>query len=1092
MQTILGPFHPHLENALVEAIQERKAADPLCPLLILLPSDSLRRRLKILLTRERSGSFVNLLLLTFHQLTARLLEEKLGLRLPVLRDDLFLEEVLRHTLRTKQPGTEAFAGMDKRVGGCAALWQTLRDLRDGMVDPELALDAVNEGHFGAPGSARMKTLLTLLQTLLRFCQERGIQGYSDWQHHATEQVPSSPFLKQFVHIFFYGFYDLTQSQLELFYAVTQNFPTTLFFPLVHTAPSHEGWSFAERFFQRYIQGRGNRDSAVINLLDDPAYQHDVCPAIGLFNPARQWPGLPSPQAWSCKFFNTFGAHDEIVMVAKEILDLVTHEGMTFEEIGVVGRTLDPYRSIVTEVFRRHHIPLASPLEEPLVHFPLTKSVILLLNLPAKDFLRAHVIDLLSSPYFRAPPRGGDAVPARPDLWDLATRELGICKGIREWNRLERYSDRDLPLFRMPHDDEPRDIAIGAAQIRHLAQIFNTLRDDLAALPEKASWSEYVDAWQNLLSKYLGLRALPDSKISISDDCVGGEILAILDRMAGLDTVQADVSLNHFCHTFQEWLERSNIAVRSDATRGVAVLNATAARGLSFRILFIVGLNEGVFPRTIREDAFLRDREREIIERDLGFKVNPKLAGFDEEKLIFTLLTGAARERLYCLFQRADESGRALAPSWYLNELKRTLGDGSDTPVFESTIPRSLADKAGIHPFIHQDLLLPEELAVRLGLQGLDATSLLDGFGRLPNVYQQGRRVLERLDLSSSRLGAFDGVVKPLTEFWDHFSRRGLSPTALESYSRCPFQFFARYVLGLERLERPEEIVGPRPADYGELGHAILKIIYQRLMDRGDFTHDRSGSDPEALLAAAAQQACADYEATNPVGYPLAWESLQENLTQVLRQVVLQDLEELSLSGWMPTAVEIDGQARLGADWREPLRGLMIRGRMDRIDCDRKRNRIRVIDYKFKLGGSATALDRDLVRAVLRGERLQPLFYSLLGKQLAALRDLGVVEPEITADFYYIAPRRTDGPLVRANFDAAGLSEKLDREIKNTVSFIANSIREGRFFIQPGDHCRYCEVYEICRKNHPPSLWRTENDPITRPHRELSEKDPRKV
>jgi ATP-dependent helicase/nuclease subunit B len=87
--------------------------------------------------------------------------------------------------------------------------------------------------------------------------------------------------------------------------------------------------------------------------------------------------------------------------------------------------------------------------------------------------------------------------------------------------------------------------------------------------------------------------------------------------------------------------------------------------LCFRALFIIGLNEGVFPRTVREDAFLRDRDREVLERDLGYKANQKLAAFDEEKLLFTLLVQAARERLYCLFQRSDESGRVLAPSWYL-------------------------------------------------------------------------------------------------------------------------------------------------------------------------------------------------------------------------------------------------------------------------------------------------------------------------------------------------------------------------------------------------------------------------------------------
>ena len=149
MKTVLGPFHPYLENALAEEIRRHKTENALLPVLLLVPSDSLRRRLKILLTREQNLSLVNLQLLTFHQLSSRLSSEANGVNLPILRDDLFLEEVLRQIIRTKQPGTEAFAGIEERAGGCAALWQTLRDLRDGTVEPSVVLEALREGHFAA-------------------------------------------------------------------------------------------------------------------------------------------------------------------------------------------------------------------------------------------------------------------------------------------------------------------------------------------------------------------------------------------------------------------------------------------------------------------------------------------------------------------------------------------------------------------------------------------------------------------------------------------------------------------------------------------------------------------------------------------------------------------------------------------------------------------------------------------------------------------------------------------------------------------------------------------------------------------------------
>ena len=108
-------------------------------------------------------------------------------------------------------------------------------------------------------------------------------------------------------------------------------------------------------------------------------------------------------------------------------------------------------------------------------------MILLLNLPAKDYLRTQVIDLLSSPYFQLDSSGMEKVLPRPDMWDLATRELAICKGIQEWRRLQDYTTRDLILSQVSHDDEPRVIRIAAAQIRGLANIFNEISIDLEHL-----------------------------------------------------------------------------------------------------------------------------------------------------------------------------------------------------------------------------------------------------------------------------------------------------------------------------------------------------------------------------------------------------------------------------------------------------------------------------------------------------------------------------------------------------------------------------------------------------------------------------------
>jgi len=1077
MRTVLGPFHPDLEDALVREIRQLKETNLLAPLLILVPSDLIRRRLKILFARERAMSLLNVQLLTFYQLALRLQAERSSSPLE-LKSDLFMEEALRQLIRTGQPGTEPFAPMVDRAGGCAALWQTLRDLRDGLVEPTVALDALNEGHFSRRASERTTELLVLLRTFHQFCRDQKIADASDLNRNATEQVATSPFLRQFRQVFYYGFYDLTQIQLEFFFAVAKRYPTTLLFPLLPAQPKHNAWNFAERFYERYVQGHSSEST--------PAAGAEVAlPATArLFDGAEARTYSRLPEHWRCRIASSFGVHDEVATAAKTILALVDDGQMHFHDIGVVARTLEVYTAAISDVFHRHRIPVAGTVEEPLAQAPLTKAVILLLNLPAKDFLRSQVIDLLSSPFFRLGDFAGKLRIARPDLWDLATRELAICKGTAEWHRLRRFRQRDLKLRQFSQDDELRTIQIGSAQLVLLGDIVEILMADLRRLPGEASWHEYAAAWKVLLEKYLDLGLKVDATAEQSAE-TGAAIVRLLDQLAGLDSVKDRVALGDFVHTFQHWLGRCSTVDDRRNTDGVMILSATAARGLSFRALFVLGMNEGVFPRTVREDAFLRDHDREVFELDLGYKVSQKLTAFDEEKLLFTLLVSAARERLYCSFQRADESGRALAPSWYIEELERALRLAG-RPCETVAIPRSITEKAAAAPFERDDLSLPHELAIRLSLEGRDATALIEASGAMPELYKHGRAMIAAIDQSGARLLPYDGALADIGSYWKTFSERGLSPTALETYARCPFQFFTRHVLGLAPMDRPEEVLGPSPAEFGELGHQILRSFYHALLDRGYFSGNQSEIEVETLLERVAHDAFLDYEENNPVGYPLAWESLKERIIQLLRQVIARDLAELARSGFVPLSLEADMTGRLSDDWPEPVKNIAIRGRVDRLD--RKNTMLRVIDYKFKFGQSPATEDKNLLRAALRGERLQPPFYCLLAQSWADKQMPQSGRAEIEADFYFIAPHWSAGPLTTSTYPGAVLTGKTGAQTKETIAYLADGVRGGRFFISRGEYCGHCDAAPVCRKNHPPSLWRAERDPLTERHRALREKN----
>ena len=1054
MNIVLGPYHPHLEDALAEEIRAEREKSSLRPILVVVPSDALRRRVKTLLALEKGLHLLNFRVYTFYQLTLTLFREAHG---PVpfnLRNDTFMEEALRRIVSSRTPFF-SFAPMIDNDGTCATLWQSLRDLKDALVQPELALEALTEGQFESADEQRLCELFTLYADVRAHFAEWEAQDHGDLDVQVERCVDSSKFLAQFPRIYYYGFYDLTQIQLELFQSVARTYPVTLFFPL---ATGHAGWSFAESFYEAHLQGFVGTD-VVVDLTHggDP---HSTHLSRSIFTDR---PGSASAVAPECTVISCSGARDEVLFAAKKILELVERDGLSFEQIGVVARTLDAHLPWVEEIFAEHGIPLNTPARAPLLLFNLVKAILLLVNLPVQGFLRARIIDLLASPYFRLPERSASGVEPRPDLWDIVTRSLRITRGLPEWDRLEPYLTTGLKL-RLTNEEDGKPLEIPPEQVTMLLTTVRSLHEALSALPQEGTWSSLSERWRALVHQFIDL----ERGAGEAPKAVNEAIEAIFTGLSTLEVVSPKTSLSHFTRSLHKELDRGSIPASEAHIPGVNVLDAMAARGTPFRALFLMGMNEGVFPRRIREDPFLRDRTRRVLETVLGSKISEKRGAYEEEKLLFSLLIGSVSEHLYCIYQRSDSLGRTLAPSWYLDELQRRVRT-SQSGSRMSAIPRGVLEKSGVPPFDDIRWLLPEELAIQQTLRSKDPTPLIALMETTPETYTRGVATIRSLEDSDNLPGPLDGLTGPLPESWDHIATRGISPTALETYGRCPFQYFARHVLRVERLQRPEDVTALEPVEMGKICHDVLHHFYEQA---GPDVARLSSEDSDALFEAVAAQVMARYENECPTGYPVEWAVLKGELMNLLREVVREDRQELRASNFRPVAFETDLGTRLGNEWPKDLQGLPVHGRLDRIDASPQGPRLRVVDYKFKPGREPSSKDKDLVRSAIRGMQLQPPIYVLLAKDYSGTASTGA-EVAIEAVFYFLAPNWDEGPLVARPFSDRVWIESPGASIRETISYILRGIRQGEFFILPGDYCRFCDVSEICRKAHLPSVTRVE-------------------
>src|SRR5579884_540117 len=103
LRVVTGPFHPDLEDALIADLRRLKSDEPLAPLAIVVPSETLRRRLMWLLCVEHGCALLGVHVLTFYQLAVHVLDEAGRFDESGLRPHFFFQELIHQLLR-RHPG----------------------------------------------------------------------------------------------------------------------------------------------------------------------------------------------------------------------------------------------------------------------------------------------------------------------------------------------------------------------------------------------------------------------------------------------------------------------------------------------------------------------------------------------------------------------------------------------------------------------------------------------------------------------------------------------------------------------------------------------------------------------------------------------------------------------------------------------------------------------------------------------------------------------------------------------------------------------------------------------------------------------------
>ena len=464
-----------------------------------------------------------------------------------------------------------------------------------------------------------------------------------------------------------------------------------------------------------------------------------------------------------------------------------------------------------------------------------------------------------------------------------------------------------------------------------------------------------------------------------------------------------------------------------------------ARTRAFDVVFLLGLEEGSFPRRARPSPLLDDDSR----RELGGRLERTDAVARDRYLFYTACTRAAH-RLVLVRAAASDDGVPREPSPFWDDVRSLFDEGE---VARATRRRPLSALTwGIEsaPSERERLRAVARLAVD-DPEGASSLAEANGWSRR---LERARRAFERTTTLRS-----PAVLDTLS------ARTMFSATELERFADCSSAWLVERVVDPKRIDAE-----PDPMLRGQVAHTALNRFYAALPRELDAERVTT----ENLAAALdLMRRCLDDALASGVRLDLT--ELQD---AELRHTLLADLEGFlrdeaaSEVAFVPRRLEVSfGSDRAAPELQRGLQlgdDMWLSGKIDRIDIDPYSARGIVQDYKSGKGAhSARDIDREL--------RLQIPLYVL------ALRDLVGVEP-LGGVYRALAGRRITRGMLResAREDLPGFArdDYLDEDAfwaqvesaRERAAATALRIRAGDVQHDPkGDGCPvWCDLWPMCR------------------------------
>jgi len=783
-------------------------------------------------------------------------------------------------------------------------------------------------------------------------------------------------------------------------------------------------------------------------------------------------------------------YSEVENVATKITNLIKNENYRYNEIAVIAKDLAGYSSLIRTIFAKYEIPVFIDEKRDLNQNVIIKYILALLEVLSKNFSYESVINYIKSGF--------------SDLDDEEIFKLeNYCTkwGIKygKWKKDFIYDKQT----------KPEEIERLNEIRKQVIEPLEDLRKNLKSQKQASKMCEEIYSFlmnQNIENKVMKKQEELEEQgfIDLSKEYKKSYeiIINLLDDIATIFENES-MSIDKFIESFKIGLRNSSLGKIPGTQDQVIVGDVERSRSNKVKAIFIIGINDGIFPSNNKDEGFFNDSDRENLKEN-GLEIaKGTIENLYEENFNIYKAFSTAEEKLFLSYASTDSDGKSLRPSVMIMKIKKIF------PKLEEQ--SDIINKN--YEIINSKVTYEELLENIYKLQNDEKIEpiwyMVYKYFKQQNDWKTKlQNDLQGLLYTNNPKDISKDVVEKL-----YGNTLNTSVSRLEKYSNCPFSYYLQYGLNLKEKEE----LKIQSFNTGSFMHETIDSFFQYVKQE-DIKLPHLLEDEELIEKIVSKIIEEELELgknivfTATAKYRILVRRLKKIVTKALKFII----EGLVYSEFDITGTEVEfgkkGEYKPIILNLEDGKRVEITGKIDRIDTAQDENGkyLRIIDYK----SSAKNIDLNQVYAgmqiqlltyldaVCKQEDLMPagiLYFSLLEQIVKSDKKITEEEIEdeirknfkmkglILADVKIIklhdktlqtgtskivpAGLTTTGEVNKRFTSGVGKEEFkiLQEYIYKTIKDISKEIFKGKIDIKPYNKkgktpCEYCSYKAICGFN----------------------------